>query len=76
MLDRRNKGGGSIVLRCSSTVKNDTDCPFYCKLRKSHRDKFWYVCPGFYGIHACEADDIPPKFSDIATMLQFRQGGL
>ena len=53
MMDRRNKGGRSLVLRCSAKLRGIADCPFYCKLRLSGKDGKWYFCTGFHGNHEC-----------------------
>ena len=60
MVDRRNKGGRSMVLRCVSAVRSGSSCPFYCKVRKSPGDGKWYVCAGLRGTHLCTATSIPP----------------
>ena len=72
MLDRKNKGGKSLVLRCLSYVKHNGSCPFYCKLRRSNRDSLWYVCVGFQSNHTCEAEFPPPKFETISALLSAR----
>ena len=61
MVDRRNKGGRSMVLRCSSAVRAGSSCPFYCKVRRSPGDGKWYVCAGLRGTHLCAAMSIPPR---------------
>ena len=72
MLDRKNKGGKSIVLRCLSAVKFNGSCPFYCKLRRSNRDSLWYICAGFQSTHTCEPESPPPKFDVISALLLAR----
>ena len=61
MVDRRNKGGRSMVLRCSSAVRSGSSCPFYCKVRRSPGDGKWYVCAGLRGTHLCAETSIPPR---------------
>ena len=72
MLDRKNKGGKSLVLRCASYVKHSGSCPFYCKLRRSNRDSLWYICVGFQSTHTCEPEFPPPKFETISSLLSAR----
>ena len=69
LLDKKNKGGKSLVLRCASAVKNNTDCPFYCKLRRSNKDDMWYICAGFQPMHNCEPPLLASKYSEIRTAM-------
>jgi hypothetical protein len=69
MLDQTNKGGRSIVLRCSSQVRYGSGCPFYCKIRRSRRDSKWYICAKFNPQHQCLPDGIPPKYNNTKAML-------
>ena len=75
MMDRKNKGGRSLVLRCSTKVRGKADCPFYCKLRLSGRDHMWYICTGFHGTHDCAMSRIPPRFDDVQKLLLLRSNG-
>ena len=72
MMDRRNKGGRSLVLRCSAKLRGIADCPFYCKLRLSGKDGKWYICTGFHGNHECAGGRIPPRFEDVENLLFLR----
>lgn len=69
LLDKKNKGGKSLVLRCASAVKNNTECPFYCKLRRSNKDDMWYICAGFQPMHNCEPPMMPSKYHDLRTAM-------
>ena len=58
MVDKRNKGGISLVLRCSTTIRGNSTCTFYAKLRRSKRDSMWYICQGFSRSHTCGGDGL------------------
>ena len=69
MLDKRMRGGSSIILRCSSEIKGKSNCPFYCKLRRNNHN-MWYICQGFEPNHDCPPCHIPPRFrNNIGEML-------
>jgi hypothetical protein len=69
MLDKDNKGGSSVVLKCLSTIKYSVPCPFHCKL-KCRSDGRWYLASGFIDTHHCQPVDIPRKFRLVDTMLE------
>lgn len=73
MLDRRNKGGKSLVLRCVSAVKYRTDCPFYAKIRRSNKDTKWYICAGLEMHHNCDLSVKLPDESTIKAMMAERR---
>ena len=75
MLDKKNKGGVSLVLRCSTAVKENSDCPFYAKLRRSKKDDFWYICQGLNKCHNCNGDP-SSKLRNLSRMLAIRRGDL
>lgn len=68
MVDKKNKGGVSLVLRCSNTIRRSLTCTFYAKLRRSKRDDLWYVCQGFNRNHTCGGDG-SNKMRNLAHML-------
>ena len=72
MVDKKNKGGQSMVMRCASKIRHGADCPFYCKLRRSSRDNLWYICRGLVSSHSCHPGSIPPRFQDISSLLALR----
>lgn len=72
MLDRKNKGGKSLVLRCTSTVKSDSGCPFYAKLRRSCKDDMWYICAGMETKHDCPVEASPPNYTFVDSMMAMR----
>jgi hypothetical protein len=72
MLDRKNKGGKSLVLRCASAVKCESGCPFYAKLRRSNKDGLWYICTGLDTDHNCTLDAFPPNFAFVESMMAAR----
>ena len=53
MLDRRNKGGKSLLMKCSGTVLENVPCVFHAKLRRSSKDSMWYLCKGCNLKHTC-----------------------
>lgn len=53
MLDRRNKGGKSLLMRCAGTVLENIPCAFHLKLRRSSKDSMWYLCKGHHLKHTC-----------------------
>ena len=65
MLDRKNKGGKSLVLRCVSAIKYRASCPFYAKIRRSNKDSKWYICTGLEMHHNCK---MPVKIPDEASL--------
>jgi hypothetical protein len=69
MLDNSSKGGRSVILRCSSQIRYESGCPFYCRIRVSNRDGKWYICTGLDANHNCPPDIIPPRFHNIDGML-------
>jgi hypothetical protein len=77
-LDKKNKGGRSLVIRCACVVnpegvsKNDTDCPFYAKLRRSNKDGRWYICAGLETNHTCGSEIRPERYADVDSMLAVR----
>lgn len=73
MQDKSDKGGKSLVLRCSSFIKQRSNCPFYCKLRRSKKDNLWYISEELISSHVCEPDSIPPRFSDVSAMMAARR---
>ena len=68
MVDKKNKGGISLVLRCSTTIRRNSTCTFYAKLRRSKRDDLWYICQGFNRNHSCGGDG-SNKMRNLAHML-------
>jgi hypothetical protein len=67
LVDKKNKGGKSLVMRCANFMKDTSDCGFYAKLRKSSKDEKWYICSGVHPLHTCEMPVIQPKFSSMNT---------
>lgn len=59
-------------MRCSSAVKNQSSCPFYCKLRRSNKDNLWYVCAGNELSHICEPEAISYKLNPVNAMMAAR----
>ena len=72
MVDRKNKGGKSLVLRCASAVRFGSDCPFYVKLRRSNRDDLWYICAGLHTRHKCVQTDITPSSVFVERLMAAR----
>ena len=72
MLDRKNKGGKSLVLRCTSAVKYDSRCPFYAKLRRSTKDDMWYICAGLEMIHNCPEVTASLNHAYVNAMMALR----
>ena len=73
MVDRKNKGGKSLVLRCASAIKCDSGCPFYAKLRRSNKDGMWYICVGLQQNHMCPPEAFPPNTVFVERMMAARQ---
>ena len=61
MLDKKNKGGKSLIIRCASALKNHSSCPFYYKLRRNMRDQRWYVSGTKETRHTCGLEENPVK---------------
>jgi hypothetical protein len=72
LLDKKNKGGKSLLLRCTSNIKSGYPCPFYCKLRRSNKDALWYICTGYHLTHNCETEVISYKLNPISKMMLLR----
>lgn len=72
MLDRKNKGGKSLVLRCISAVKYDSRCPFYAKLRRSTKDDMWYICAGLEMVHNCPEVTASLNHAYVNAMMALR----
>ena len=62
-----------MVIRCSSNIKCDYACPFYAKLRRSNKDKLWYICAGIEIMHKCPAELCCPNYSQVENMMAARQ---
>lgn len=72
MVDKKNKGGKSVVLRCETAYRRESDCPFYCQLRRSMKLNLWYVAPGYVLNHNCSIAGLPSKHHLIEQMLRVR----
>ena len=53
MLDRRNKGGKSLLMKCPGTVLKNVPCAFHVELRRSSKDSMWHLCKGYNLRHTC-----------------------
>ena len=73
MVDRKNKGGKSLVLRCASAIRCESGCPFYAKLRRSNKDGMWYICAGLQQNHLCPPEAFPPNTVFVERMMAARQ---
>lgn len=73
MVDRKNKGGKSLVLRCASAIRCESGCPFYAKLRRSNKDGMWYICVGLQQNHMCPPEAFPPNTVFVERMMAARQ---
>jgi hypothetical protein len=53
MVDRHNKGGSAVTFRCSSAVKEGSNCSLLIRLRKSKKHNDWYIAGKFCLTHTC-----------------------
>lgn len=53
MVDRHNKGGSAVTFRCSSAVKEGSNCSLLIRLRKSKKHNDWYIAGRFCLTHTC-----------------------
>ena len=75
MVDKKNKGGKSLVMRCVSALKYGSSCPFHCKLMKDVKRQKWYICGDMEIHHTCESVRRPSKILSLEKVLVIRSQG-
>lgn len=72
MLDKKNKGGKSLVMRCAAALKNRSPCRFYCKLRRDMKHHRWHITGETEMRHTCEFFDDPTRMQAWGKTLNLR----
>jgi hypothetical protein len=73
MVDKKHKGGKSVLLRCTYSVKRNIKCEFNCKIRRSAKDSTWSLCDQFQAQHTCKAMDMAPKYPLMRSIMEHRK---
>ena len=72
MLDKKNKGGKSLVMRCAAALKNHSPCRFYCKLRRDMKHQRWHITGEKEMRHTCEFFEDPIRMQAWGKTLNLR----
>jgi hypothetical protein len=74
LIDKKNRGGSSFVMRCESVVRDsNASCTFYAKLRRSDTDHLWYICQHLNAAHTCLTGSISFKLKNTAQLILARE---